>query len=379
MRTRIKSIHTIICIAKHCLHAFVCYINAFIGNSFTYVIALFLGVLLFVAHVCTTLALPPCVCTRNLQPVCGSDGKTYSNPCLLNCERSKGHNDLTVVKEGNCDDDPIVQPVCVCPYNYAPVCGTDGTTYPNECSLNCDRSNIPSLEVKHAGQCKDNVPEQPTCACTRDMKPVCGSDGNTYNNVCLLNCATATNPGLSIRHEGPCADKVIVADPSDMSCACTRNINPVCGSDGITYNNPCLLNCATAKNPQLTIQYEGSCDNRIKVVDSPVYNPSCACTRNFRPVCGSDGNTYSNPCLLNCATASNPSLSIQSEGPCDNSVKVVDQPQGGDKPTCSCTRNLEPVCGSDGITYNNECLLKCAGDHVSVVRHEPCEFVNIAN
>ncbi|KAJ0174480.1 hypothetical protein K1T71_009588 [Dendrolimus kikuchii] len=337
------------------------------------------GVLLFVAHVCTALALPPCVCTRNFRPVCGSDGRTYSNACLLNCERSKGNTDLTVAKEGSCEDQPLVEPACACTFNYAPVCGSDGRTYPNQCSMNCARSSLPSLEIRHTGECKASAPEISSCACSRDMKPVCGSDGNTYNNICLLNCATASNRGLTLRHEGPCADKVIVADPVDISCACTRNIRPVCGSDGLTYNNPCLLNCASAANPELRIQHEGSCDNRVKVVDIQIPNPSCACTRNLQPVCGSDGNTYSNPCLLNCATAFNPNLSVQHEGACDNSVRVVEQPQSANKPTCSCTRNLEPVCGSDGVTYNNECLLKCAGDHVSLVSHEPCDLVNFTN
>ena len=42
-------------------------------------------------------------CPRNFQPVCGSDGITYSNLCLLKhaaCEQKKT---IDVAKEGNCE------------------------------------------------------------------------------------------------------------------------------------------------------------------------------------------------------------------------------------------------------------------------------------
>nr|AHW57452.1 Trx-Inf4 [synthetic construct] len=43
------------------------------------------------------------------------------------------------------------------------------------------------------------------CACFRNYVPVCGSDGKTYGNPCMLNCAAQTKvPGLKLVHEGRC-------------------------------------------------------------------------------------------------------------------------------------------------------------------------------
>ncbi|XP_067219091.1 ovoinhibitor-like isoform X2 [Chanodichthys erythropterus] len=216
----------------------------------------------------------PIMCPMIYKPVCGSDGKTYGNECALNAANQASKTKIVILKEGECAQPQ--QPNCkpnpskMCPRIYEPVCGSDGKTYSNECEL-CvanEASKTKILIVKK-GECDQSL--QPTknspIICPTIYKPVCGSDGKTYSNECALNAANqALKTKIVIVKQGEC-DRPLQPDckryPSNI---CPLNYSPVCGSDGKTYGNECELCAANkASKTKILIQKQGECDQPLGV------------------------------------------------------------------------------------------------------------------
>ncbi|KAF6204070.1 hypothetical protein GE061_002410 [Apolygus lucorum] len=103
--------------------------------------------------------------------------------------------------------------VCICPMNYSPVCGSNGQTFSNLCALNChNKEKNDDLVVVHHGHCssalqlKLNKVEEKSddCVCTREYEPVCGSNLKTYSNRCMFNCAANKDKSLRILYPMMC-------------------------------------------------------------------------------------------------------------------------------------------------------------------------------
>ncbi|XP_030042069.1 agrin isoform X2 [Microcaecilia unicolor] len=313
-------------------------------------------------------------CDGAYKPMCGRDSRTYSNECERQKAECRQRTSIPVKHEGPCDlstPSPCLSLVC----SFGATCVVKNKEAVCECQQQCQ-----------------NV-----------YDPVCGSDNRTYGSSCELDAmACLLKKEITLKHKGPC-DRCgkcqfgAICEAETGRCVCTTECvpssQPVCGTDGKTYGSECELHVrACTQQTNLKVAAQGDCKSCGSTIcsfgahcmDGHCVCPQCNNSQPYLRVCGSNGVTYVSKCHLQAASCQQKKvIEVSRKGPCEDDCGSGGSGSGEDA-ECEQDRCLKyggswdedaedercvcdftchavlrnPVCGSDGLTYTNECELK---------------------
>merc|ERR1719203_547040 len=203
----------------------------------------------------TQIANRQIVCIEEWRPVCGSDRKIYSNACEAEAAGLRVLYDIkppndNLVAGSDCDvEQPSEEEDVLCMTDWTPVCGADGKVYSNACEAGVAGFDVlyeiesPDDGLTSGADCDKEAPsESIAIACTGDWTPVCGVNGKVYGNACEAgvdgqDVAFEIKPPNDNLLPGVACEAEERIDP----IVCPTEWKPVCGSDGQVYSNACFV------------------------------------------------------------------------------------------------------------------------------------------
>ncbi|XP_053149410.1 serine protease inhibitor Kazal-type 5-like [Hemicordylus capensis] len=343
-------------------------------------------------------------CTRENAPVRDATGQTHSNKCLMCANKFKkevregkiggggpygnriiqGNSNQGNRNENNCNqfgrsqqqnngnnvNNPCTGEQRIAPGDYRSHANCGGTEESTQYNVNCGRPSFNDRRKRKAVEEKldcikilaDLKEEGTTCNALRS--PVCGTDGKTYNNICFL-CSeiVRTEDALTLKLEGECPE--VVGEKVNCSkypqtrgrVLCKRNTQEVCGTDGETHLNECMLCDRILKTKsEIGIKNIGPCPKCIVgFLEVGLHFPAS------RWLCHSwqHGSCERTSSALRVAEDTTRIIWVEgvdssdggTEVNCDRYLRIVI----GNTESIACPSIHKRICATDGKTYANEC------------------------
>jgi hypothetical protein len=265
------------------------------------------------------------------------------------------------MKSQDCVDSSLIDLNAACPLIWAPVCGCNGVTYGNDCEATLYGGVTSWTPGECMGGCMDmsgldfgmcdmflgftwlNGACSPLSGCGYIIENIDYSP-NFYDTQweCQQNCGSPLTD---------CINQWQIEQGYLVDCS--PDLQPVCGCDGVEYNNP----CSAFYYGGVTNYTNSPCaENDCRRIPSIIDFGGCAMPLGWARLeqgcmmmsgcsyVGQNGYDYSTFFFTS---------EEDCQAGCDGNITCVDSSQIDLNVFCPAV--VDPVCGCNGITYNNSC------------------------